>query len=334
MEDYLMTDTQTRPSSRAARTPRFHFRRPDPATDVPGLVALGRAVEAVDQVDNHPSEAQVRDSFAEPGYDAAQDSWVVENPDNPAALIGESWAFHVGNSARAFVGSQVDPAWRGHGIGAELLARALTRAEEQGSNRYVSCGFDDKLVAAQRLMDQFGFRRVVGWVLLRLPADHAAAAPAWPAGYTLRPYNEVNDPTAVQEALNRGFIGHWENRDRPLEDIIHRLHGPHANPAGILLASGPAGDIAGICWAGYDPDYNAAVGEAVGYIHNLGVVPEHRRAGLGRALLLAGIAWLRSEGQAVIELDAMGNNELALPLYEGVGFTVKRQGSEYRLDLT
>ncbi len=327
-----MTDTQTRPRASAARTERFHFRRPDPATDVPRLVALQRAVEAVDQVEQHPSEAQVRDSFSEPGYDVAQDSWVVEDPQNPDVLIGESWAFHVGNSARAFVGSQVHPAWRGQGIGSELLARGLVRAREQ-DNRYVACGFDDKLVAAQRLMEQFGFRSVVGWVLMRLPADGAVTAPAWPAGYTMRPYSEVNDPAAVQEALNRGFIGHWENRERPLADIIHRLHGPHANPAGILLAYGPAGDLAGICWAGYDPDHNAAVGEAVGHIHNLGVVPEHRRVGLGRALLLAGIAWLRSEGQAAIELHAMGNNELALPLYEGVGFAVKRQGSEYQLDL-
>ena len=327
-----MTDTQTRPATSAARTERFHFRRPDLAADVPRLVALGQAVEAVDQVENHPTEAQVRDSFSEPSYDAAQDSWVVEDPANPNALIGESWTFHVGNSTRAFVGAQVHPAWRGQGIGSELLARALVRAHEQG-NRYVSCGFDDKLVAAHRLMTQSGFRRVVGWVLMRLPAEQAVADPAWPAGYTLRPYSAVNDPAAVQEALNRGFIGHWENRDRPLDDIIHRLQGPHNRPAGILLAYGPAGDIAGICWAGYDPDHNAAVGEAVGHIHNLGVVPEHRRVGLGRALLLAGIAWLRSEGQAAIELDAMGNNELALPLYEGVGFVVKRQGSEYRLDL-
>jgi hypothetical protein len=29
----------------------------------------------------------------------------------------------------------------------------------------------------------------------------------------------------------------------------------------------------------------------------------------------------------------VGNNELALPLYQGVGFAVKHQGSEYRLDL-
>ncbi len=325
---------ETRPlTDQPAVDARFRLRRINPATDVPRLLALHLAVEAVDQVGDHPTTDNITDAFTEPSYDVAQDAWVVEDPQNPDRLIGENWTYHVANTPRAFVGALVHPEWRGQGLGGELLRRALDRARAQDSNHYVSSGCDDRLDSARRLLEHAGFRRVVGWVLMRLPADQAVPAPQLPPGYTIRPYTEVNDPAVVQTALNQGFIGHWENRDRPLEDIIHRLQGPSVRPAGILLAFGPAGDPAGICWASYNDEANTQRGEAVGHIDNLGVVPAHRRAGLGRALLAAGVAWLRAQDQAAIELDAMGNNELALPLYEGVGFRITRQGSEYRLDL-
>ncbi len=61
-------------------------------------------------------------------------------------------------------------------------------------------------------------------------------------------------------------------------------------------------------------------------------MPEHRRHGLGRALLLEGMRWLRANGQEVIELNAVGDNEMALPLYEGVGFSVVHRRLGYRYD--
>jgi mycothiol synthase len=118
-----------------------------------------------------------------------------------------------------------------------------------------------------------------------------------------------------------------------MEDILHRLAGPQARPDGIFLAFGLDGDVAGVCWTSIDPERNALRGEQAGHIDSLAVVPEHRRRGLGRALLLAGMRWLQAQGQTSIELEAMGNNELALPLYEQVGFAIVRQASQYRRDL-
>ena len=145
----------------------------------------------------------------------------------------------------------------------------------------------------------------------------------------MRPYTAVQDVPTVTDALNRGFIGHFEHRDATEAEIAHWLSGEHTRPDGIFLAFGPAGDPAGICWAEINPDHSARRGQPPGYIDSLGVVPEHRRHGLGRALLLEGMRWLRDNGQATIELDAWGENELALPLYEGVGFSVSRQGQSY-----
>src|SRR5207248_2785732 len=74
-------------------------------------------------------------------------------------------------------------------------------------------------------------------------------------------------------------------------------------------------------------------GVPTGYIDSLAVVPEHRRRGLGRALLLTGMRWLEAQGKEVYELGAWGENEMALPLYYGVGFGIAQQGTEFRRDL-
>jgi hypothetical protein len=43
--------------------------------------------------------------------------------------------------------------------------------------------------------------------------------------------------------------------------------------------------------------------------------------------------WLRANGQEVIELNAVGDNEMDLTLYEGVGFAVVHRHLGYRYDL-
>jgi len=308
------------------------IRRLDPQRDVPRTVRLQREIEAAAGVEQEASEEQLRADLQWPGYDITQDGWVVEQPGAADRLIAEAYTLDVANTPRAKVHVGVHPHWRRQELGRRLLALTLGRAREQGKS-YVSTAADSALPAAGRFLRRAGFAPVVDWVLMRAPAELPLEPARWPAGYTVRTYREVQNPAVVAEALNRGFIGHWENRERPLAEIVHRLAGPHVRPAGIFLAFGPAGEVAGICWADYDAAGNAQRGEAVGHIWSLGVAPEHRRHGLGRALLLAGMAWLRAEGQPIVELDAVGNNELALPLYHSAGFAVRRRGSEYRLYL-
>jgi mycothiol synthase len=327
-----MTDMLEKTTRSADLDPTFIFRRPQVPRDVPRIVQLINEIDAVDQNDETTDAEATLADYTWPGFDAAQDAWLVEEPGNPDRLIGESWVVHVENTRRAFVGARVHPAWRRHGVGGELLARAVARGREMGL-AYLSLGVDDRHPDARAFVQARGFRPVVRWVLMRAEADLALAAPDYPAGYQVRTAVEVTNPAVVAEALNRGFISHWENRERTVEEIAHRLAHPYTRPEGIFLAFAPDGDVAGICWAGVNETLNAQRGEAMGHINSLGVSPEHRRRGLGRALLLEGMRWLRAAGQGPIELNAIGNNELALPLYHDVGFNIKKQGQEFRLDL-
>src|SRR5207253_3192128 len=134
--------------------------------------------------------------------------------------------------------------------------------------------------AAAAFLQAHGFHQVQTVAEMRLEPSTPLAATSWPEGYTLRPYGEVNDPAILAEAVNRGFTGHWENRERPVDEIARQAAITGHGGAGILLAFAADGAIAGVCWTSMDPEKNARRGEAVGHIDKLGVVPEHRRRGL------------------------------------------------------
>ena len=57
-----------------------------------------------------------------------------------------------------------------------------------------------------------------------------------------------------------------------------------------------------------------------GEILNLAVLPEHRRRGLGRELLTAGLDWLSKGGVREVYLEVRQSNAAALAMYRARGF--------------
>jgi len=60
--------------------------------------------------------------------------------------------------------------------------------------------------------------------------------------------------------------------------------------------------------------------ENQGYLQRLAVHPDHRRRGLGRALGLDGLRWLRRRGVAGAVVNTQLGNDAALALYLSLGF--------------
>jgi ribosomal protein S18 acetylase RimI-like enzyme len=58
----------------------------------------------------------------------------------------------------------------------------------------------------------------------------------------------------------------------------------------------------------------------IGAIQNLGVVPDHRGKGLGRALLLKALAGFAQVNAASAMLEVTARNEAAIRMYRSVGF--------------
>ncbi|MEN3314425.1 MAG: hypothetical protein V7605_659 [Acidimicrobiaceae bacterium] len=57
-----------------------------------------------------------------------------------------------------------------------------------------------------------------------------------------------------------------------------------------------------------------------GYLQRLAVDPAHQRRGLGRALALDGLYWLRRKGVGRAAVNTQVSNTAAFSLYEGLGF--------------
>jgi ribosomal protein S18 acetylase RimI-like enzyme len=61
-----------------------------------------------------------------------------------------------------------------------------------------------------------------------------------------------------------------------------------------------------------------------GAVQNVGIAPEHRGRGLGRALVLKSLAGFQEAGVSRVYLDVTSRNSAAVQLYRSVGFRLAR----------
>jgi len=69
----------------------------------------------------------------------------------------------------------------------------------------------------------------------------------------------------------------------------------------------------------------------VGFVYDIWVSPDHRRAGVARFLLGEAERWARTRGYAKIKLEVAAPNHGARALYERDGYTTERQYMGKRL---
>ena len=77
----------------------------------------------------------------------------------------------------------------------------------------------------------------------------------------------------------------------------------------------------GCLWMGRAIDQKD--GESYPHIFLLFVNPEHRRRGLGKALIQVAENYARSQGDRAIGLQVFANNQAALGLYQNAGFEIQ-----------
>ncbi|HEX9855741.1 MAG TPA: mycothiol synthase [Acidimicrobiia bacterium] len=195
--------------------------------------------------------------------------------------------------------------------GAELFHEALEVAVAQvpGGARYVVWAWTSE---AQRLLAAAGFTATRTLHRLERPLP-IGAGPDWPSHITPSTFRPGIDEEAWLATNNAAFAGHEENGSIDLADLALRTAQPWFDPRGVVMAWD--GDVlAGSCWTKLH-------GDGVGEIYIVGVHPEARGGGLGRALVLAGLADLHDrQGAEVGMLYVDGANEAAMWLYRDLGF--------------
>jgi mycothiol synthase len=225
----------------------------------------------------------------------------------------------------------IHPAYRGRGLGL-LMTRALVAEAGERPLRLWAHG---DLPAAARLAAAAGFERVRALWQMRRPLQSPLERPRLADGITIRTFAVGRDEDAWTALNARAFAHHPEQGAWTREDLDLREREPWFDPDGFFLAE-REGKLVGFHWtkvhgskdeAGQDPapggGHGAAASahEPIGEVYVVGVDPDERGTGLGRALTVVGVRYLREQGLSQVMLYVDESNTPAIRLYESLGFT-------------
>ena len=88
----------------------------------------------------------------------------------------------------------------------------------------------------------------------------------------------------------------------------------------VVLVAEQHGAIAGYVYAGLEPQSWKELRDACGFIHDVVVDEQGRRAGVATALMEAAFVWLREQGAPRVVLWTAERNAGAQRLFAGLGF--------------
>jgi mycothiol synthase len=300
--------------------------------DLGAIVQFLNACEVVDQQDVFYSATVLGREMTEPGFDPARDVrlWLRKTDEGAEQIIGfaQMWIPHATPDDREADGHlwfRVLPQMRWQGLEAEMLAWAEGRMAEIGRSRELPARL--RLGCRETEGDRIAWFERSGLeqvrCFLRMRRDLAQPIPAveLPPGFELAHSLWEADAALRMELHNEAFMDHWNHHPATFEEWQHWDADPAYRPELDLLAIAPDGTYAAYARCGIDREENAARGCAEGWINVLGTLPQFRRRGLARAMLLAGLTKLQAEGMTVafLGVDTQNINQ-AQTLYESVGF--------------
>jgi len=227
----------------------------------------------------------------------------------------------------------ISPDRRRRGLGRALAAEAVAAA---GGHALRLWAHGD-LPAAAALAAAAGFERFRALWQMRRPLGPDAsrapvpplAEPVLPAGRTLRAFVPGRDEDDWLALNARAFAKHPEQGGWTRHDLEVREREPWFDPAGFFIAE-KDGVMTGFHWTKVHPPEPGTAGPGVGEVYVVGVDPAEQGSGLGRALTLAGLRYLRDRGTDGVMLYVDEDNVPAIRMYEALGFTRATVDAMYR----
>ncbi len=164
---------------------------------------------------------------------------------------------------------------------------------------------------------------------MQLDLTGTLESPALPDGYQFVPWQPIVQDRHAQVQW-RSFrddldgqlfncLSSLQGCRRLLQDTVHHVQFSESATWLVVFCpepQWPAADCAMI--------QGLARPGATGAIQNVGVVPEHRGFGLGRAVLLKALHGFRRQGIRKATLEVTATNQSAVQLYLSMGFEISR----------
>jgi mycothiol synthase len=217
----------------------------------------------------------------------------------------------------------VHPAHRGQGVGTALTHELVARA----AGHPVRVWAHGDLAAAAALAKSAGFERFRAlWQLRRSLASDLPEA-AFPAGTTLRTFRPGRDEEQWLRLNAQAFAKHPEQGSWTRRDLELRESEPWFDPDGFFIAEHDDA-MTGFHWTKVHP--GPAGAGAIGEVYVVGVDPGAHGGGLGKALTVAGLRYLRDRGLPEAMLYVDEDNTAAIAMYQHLGFTRFRADAMYR----
>ena len=218
----------------------------------------------------------------------------------------------------------VHPEHRRSGIGAALVAELEAASEQTGHHGRLRLWAHGRRSGAAALAASRGYVEERALWQMRRSLLSELPAPHFPAGVRLRNFQVGVDEQAWLALNNRAFADHPDQGGWTTEEIRIREKEPWFDPDGFLLAEqGSEGRLLGFHWTKVHGASTAAhhPHQQIGEVYVVGVDPQAQGQGLGPALTLAGLRYLRGRGLSQVMLYVDESNAAARRTYERLGFT-------------
>ncbi len=280
-----------------------HYR----TADFNDFVLLFQEAERQEPIGRPNTPQAILDKFSHPAFTVEDDLLIVESA---GEIIGFMDMLPELGINRLIVDCWLRPEHRRKGLGKRLLRQAAARAKELGAEfLHVIIGEGNK--TAVTVLTRLGFEKVREYREMTLDLKKADGKELMRASHECRPLGEGEEEMLV-EIQRRSFADHWGyNPDTP-ETMDYNIGLSHRSPRDIVLSC-KEDDITGYCWTEVAPG-------GQGRIFMIGSDPDYRGRGIGRKLLLAGLANLKNKGVDEVGLTVDSENQAAISLYQSVGF--------------
>jgi mycothiol synthase len=267
------------------------------------------------------------------------DDWAEIDLDEEAVVVCAADGTIIGGAdvlkrdySRVSVYGYVHPSWRGLGIGRALVnwGEAWTIDHMHRAPSASRVVVDHFILAevepAKRLLHQAGYAPVRTTLVMSRELQTMPPSERVP-GIRIRTYRTGADDLAVFQTGEAAFADMWGRPTGTLESWTAATHAPGFDPGLWFLAEDVrTTQVLGLCLA--------QMAGGGGWIRSLGVRPEARRRGVGRALLLTAFAALRERGARRVELSVDADSPTRAPnVYRQAGMTVDRSFLLYQKEL-
>jgi len=290
--------------------------RPATPDDLDPVAALVREWDLKYVGESEAARAMVQYEWGAASLDLERDTRLIHDADGTlAAFVQHSTPDPALLRYEAY--GPVDPGFEGRGLGSAIVdwTEAQTRARiGPGATARLWHAVQAENAGANTLLATNGFTTIRSFWQMAMDLDDSFEAGAAPEGVTIRSMVMDVDGPAAQGVLNTAFRSHFGHVDETFEEWLAQQEADDTWDPTLGLLAEVEGQIVGAS--------NNGVIDGVGYVFELGVLPEMQGRGIGRALLRHSFAMLAARGVPKGRLGVDTQNATgAVELYRSVGLS-------------